>query len=593
MHKYHTEFFENGQQVFKLYLYEAIFPEDDPVCILKEVLEKLNYDKLLKQYSHLGRKGFNPLMIYAIILYANMHGIRSVPVIVEKCKRDIYFKWLARGEEPSKDVFYDFMNDRCTVEILEELHYQFIYYLYEREYLTLKTLFIDGTKIEANANRYTFVWRGSINYHLIGLLDNLDDFYSRYNSLINEKGYKEKYHLVEQEMFVIEGIEVVRKTIAENRERKQNKKKKKPNNKIIKIDNMCPLTLLKLCEKIKFICDQEGIVFETEKRVKKPKEQKLYIELMAYGEKLIKYKKYYEILGDDRNSFSKTDLESTFMRMKEDHMLNGQLKPAYNVQFAVENFFIVHTSVSNDRTDYNTLIPIVQQHNNVFKSFTEEAIKVQEIVADSGYSSENNLQYLHDHDIAAFIKAQNHEQKKKRKYHEDISKHYNMEQVVEIDTHGIQSIHYVCHDNRILRQTNTETYKKSDSVKTYNVYSCDNCSGCNHKAGCINKYDENENPNKNKVMKVNENFQSLRMISEALIQSDQGIKYRKIRSVMTEGSFGDMKANDFFRRFNHRGTEKNYKELLFYIMGRNLMKLFKYETGKLVNYTGDSKAAVA
>lgn len=61
----------------------------------------------------------------------------------------------------------------------------------------------------------------------------------------------------------------------------------------------------------------------------------------------MEYKECFEIMGTERNSYSKTDLEATFMRMKEDHMLNGQLKAAYNVQVAVENYFIIHGYVSN------------------------------------------------------------------------------------------------------------------------------------------------------------------------------------------------------------------------------------------------------
>ncbi len=71
-------------------------------------------------------------------------------------------------------------------------------------------------------------------------------------------------------------------------------------------------------------------------------------------------------MGKERNSYSKTDLEATFMRMKEDHMLNGQLKAAYNIQIAVENYFIVQAYVSNDRTDYNTLIPVLEKHKKEF-----------------------------------------------------------------------------------------------------------------------------------------------------------------------------------------------------------------------------------
>ena len=76
-------------------------------------------------------------------------------------------------------------------------------------------------------------------------------------------------------------------------------------------------------------------------------------------------------MGTDRNNYSKTDIEATFMQMKEEHMLNGQLKPAYNVQIAVENYFIVHAYVSNDRTDYNTLLPVLQKHKTALDMYPE------------------------------------------------------------------------------------------------------------------------------------------------------------------------------------------------------------------------------
>lgn len=90
--------------------------------------------------------------------------------------------------------------------------------------------------------------------------------------------------------------------------------------------------------------------------------QKLYEELEECGKRLMEYKECFGIMGKDRSSYSKTDLEATFMRIKEDHMLNGQLKPAYNVQVAAENYFIIHSYVSNDRTDYNTLLPVLEKH---------------------------------------------------------------------------------------------------------------------------------------------------------------------------------------------------------------------------------------
>ncbi len=345
-HYHYNDFFEIGQQEFKIYLYESRIPHDDAVYTLKKIMEALNFSRLLSRYSHLGRRGYNPIMIYALILYANMRGVRSVDRIVELCKRDICFIWLAQGKTPHRDVFYDFMNEKITVEVLEDLHYQFMGQLAKEGYLTLRTLFLDGTKIEANANRYTFVWRGSINYHLINLLDKIRDLYTQYNKYINDSGYKSKYGLVEEEMFVVEGCEKVKGTIQINKERKRNKKKKIFNNHILKIDNICPLKLMRLYINLKEISKQEEITFVSGKGQHKSEIQKLCELLLDKGERLLKYKEAFEIMGSDRNSYSKTDVKATFMRMKEDHMLNGQLKPAYNVQFGVENYFILHTYIS-------------------------------------------------------------------------------------------------------------------------------------------------------------------------------------------------------------------------------------------------------
>lgn len=121
--------------------------------------------------------------------------------------------------------------------------------------ITLESLFIDGTKIEANANRYTFVWRGTLNYHLVGLLANIDVLYHKYNTLLEDNGYSEKYGLGNAMMFIIEGIDKVRTVIEKNRKRKLTKHKKLPNNTIIEIDNCSPLDILKLQKNLMTIAE--------------------------------------------------------------------------------------------------------------------------------------------------------------------------------------------------------------------------------------------------------------------------------------------------------------------------------------------------
>src|SRR5690554_4795315 len=413
---YYKDFFELGQQYINFNLYEIGLPENDPVYTLKEVMEELNFEALLSMYKQRGPKAFNPIMMFALIIYANMRGIRSIDRIVDLCQRDIGFMWLAQGLKPKRDAFYNFINNKVSKEILDDLHYQFMQILKKKKLITLETLFVDGTKIEANANRYTFVWRGTINYHLTNLLDNIQSLYKRYNEFIVNNEYDAKYGLLPEEMFFIEGTKKVKEIILENKKRKRLNKKKLPNKTILEIDNIGPQSIMKIKKILKKLSEQEGIQFLNNKGHKKTEIQKLYEDFSRYGLRLIKYKDNFEIMGNDRNSYSKTDKDATFMRMKDDHMMNGQLKPAYNLQYGVENYFITDVWVSNDRTDYDTLIPLISKHELMTN------ISLKEIIADSGYCSEKNLRFIKENCITPYIKLQEHEKKKTKKYHQDIGK---------------------------------------------------------------------------------------------------------------------------------------------------------------------------
>ena len=568
-------YFQYLQGKFIFSFHELSLPDDDPVYTLKKVMEDLDFSGLLANCSDKGRTGYNWVMMYAVITYTNMRGIRSIDRIVDLCERDIAFIWLTQGRKPKRDAFYEFKSKKLTSDILDDLNYKFMRRLKREGFVTLKELFIDGTKIEANANRYTFVWRGSINYHLAGLLDSIDKLYSDYNSFLQDNSFGEKYELGNAQMFVIDGIDKVRDVIEKNRKRKITKHKKLSNNRIIEIDNCSPIEILKLQKNLMVIADGEGIVFVNGKGKRKPKLQQLYEELEDCGQRLMHYKECFEIMGKDRNSYSKTDLEATFMRMKEDHMLNGQLKPAYNVQIAVENYFIVHGYVSNDRTDYNTLIPVLEKHKKAFGEVLEE------VTADSGYCSEKNLLYLKENQIDSYIKLQDHEKRKTRAYSKDIGKYYNMKTTVFEDEQV-----YICHDGRELRHINTEKKEQDGYTQTYEVYGCSDCSGCEHKSKCLYKYNPDKDIDKNKVMKINEVWEELREKSHANIQSEKGILKRQIRSIQTEGHFGDIKENEDFRRFNYRTSDKVYKEFMLFAIGRNINKYHRFLYAKLKKFEG-------
>lgn len=579
---YYNEFFELGQQKINFSFFELSIPDDDPVYTLKKVMEELDFSGLLAQCSDKGRDGYNPIMMYAVVTYANMRGVRSVDPIVELCGRDLAFIWLTNGQKPKRDAFYDFKNKKLTGEILDDLNCQFMHRLEREGLVTLKELFIDGTKIEANANRYTFVWRGSINYHLAGLLDTVDVLYTKYNTFLNENGYGTKYDIGNAQMFVIEGMDKVRDVIEKNRRRKLTKHKKLSNNTVIEIDNCSPLEMLKLQKNLTRIANGENIEFVYGKGKAKPQLQQLYEELEECGKRLMGYKESFEIMGRDRNSYSKTDLEATFMRMKEDHMLNGQLKPAYNVQIAVENYFIIHSYVSTDRTDYNTLVPVLEKHKKAFGDILEE------VTADSGYCSEKNLLYLKKNHISSYIKLQDHEKRKTRAYREDIGKYYNMTLKIFEDEH-----YYICHDGRQLRHIRTESKEQDGYTQSYEVYGCADCSGCEHKAECLYKYNAGKDAEKNKVMKINEQWEALKEESHANIQSEKGILKRQTRSIQTEGHFGDIKENENFRRFNYRSREKVYKEFMLYAIGRNINKYHRFLHDEIRKFEGKTEQKTA
>ena len=159
--------------------------------------------------------------------------------------------------------------------------------------------------------------------------------------------------------------------------------------------------------------------------------------------------------------------------------------------------------------------------------------------------------------------------------------YYNMTCATYEDEH-----YYLCCDRRELRHIRTETKQQEGYTQTYEVYGCEDCSGCEHKAGCLYKYNEEKDRDKNKVMKINERWEELREESHGNIQSEKGVLNRQIRSIQTEGHFGDIKENEHFRRFNYRSTEKVYKEFMLYAIGRNINKYHRFLHGEIKKYEG-------
>jgi len=400
-----------------------LIPEDDSVRLLNAVIERMDFSKLLAAYSRLGRIERSPKSQFKVLVYGYMNFIYSSRKLEQACRRDVNFMCLLGGEPvPDHTTIARFRSERLA-EVIEDLFWQLVKLLEEAGELSLLSVFIDGSKLEANANRYSFVWKKSTPK--------------------NEAKMQEKMK-TELPKFTAEFD--LRFRVGEKIKAKHLKKLRKQ------------LYALK--------GDTEFV------HGKGKRKSLLQRAIEAVEEYLARQKKYddYNHTFGDRNSFSKSDKCATFMRLKEDHMRNGQLKPAYNVALAVDAEYIVAARIFQERNDTNTFIPMMEELLPL--GYTQP-------VADSGYESEENYTWCENNGQLAFIKPANHERAKTRKYKSDIGRRENLPYDPESDS-------YICHaDHKIQAVEEKKSKSKTGYPITTTIYSCANCAGCESKPRCI------------------------------------------------------------------------------------------------------------
>jgi len=409
----------------------------------------------------------------------------------------------------------------CSKRILAEMSN----HLYDLGEISGKTIFIDGTKIEASANKYTFVWKKAVSKNQARLLLKLADLMAECEQLYDIK--------------IVYGDIVKMKHVK------------------------------KLRKKLYALKESENLVFVHGIGKRKSPLQKSIESLEAYLSKLKEYNQKMHICGK-RNSYSKTDHDATFMRMKEDALGNGQLKPAFNLQHGVDAEYITWLTIGPQPTDTTTLIPFLKEAEEHLK------FKYKKITADAGYESEENYLFLDSNEQISFIKPSNYEISKTRKYQQDIGRIENMDYDNEKDV-------YICRNGKSL---NVESIRHSKSKTGYisekTIYKCSDCSGCSYKNDCI-KGNNCKTPleERNKVLQVAKKFIKQREEDLERILSEEGILLRMNRSIQAEGSFGDLKQDMQFRRYLSKGTSNVLAESTLLAMARNINKLHnKIQNGK-------------
>ena len=473
---------------------DTIIPEDNKVRLVCNIVERMDLDSLLSTYSHRGRKpALDPVTFLKIILFCFSEGIFETRRIEDFCKYDLRGRYLLGGRKaPDHSTVSRFQN--LIIDYMNDLLKQFVEILLEDGHVDLKSLYIDGTKIEAIANRYTFVWRKSVEKH---------------QNKLKEKMIEELNIPIESSLDEV--ISMVR----------------------IEFDN------------IRNKCSKMNIQFVYGSGRRKTEEQKKYEHYQEVNERFQVYKKHLEIMGD-RNSYSKTDHDATFMRMKDDHMRNGQLKPAYNIQMASSGAFIVGVMGSQHPNDLNTLKPFLKQMLPSYGSYIEN------IVADAGYESAENYMYLKDANLNSYIKPSNYEVKNKKK-------------VKEEDV-------YICKaGKKLTRQKDRIKKTKSGFKDTIKVYTCYECKDCQYSSQCI-KSRVNLNPDMKSIV-FSPAFEEYRKESETNIATAEGINQRINRSIQAEGAFSKIKDGLGYDRYRHKSMRKIIADTIMVAMGVNLNKL--------------------
>lgn len=486
-------------------------PKDDPVRILKSVIESLDLSGFKKLYHERGRSPYHPKMMLMVILYSYMNNVYSCRKIEKLLYRDIYYIWLSGYQKPDFATINRFRN-RVKNEI-GHIFTLLVLILVEKGFVTLEVEYLDGTKIESKANKYTFVWRKSVERNREKLLEKIRVLLQQ----INEQ-------MAQDKAADVDPLELT------------------------------PQTLCEISKEFKEALGSAPEAKTKEEKAAQRGKNKMFKELERHGEKLAEYNSRLEQM-EGRNSISKTDPSATFMRMKEDAMCNGQTKPGYNLQISSENQFITDFALFPNPTDTLTFIPFLGSFPGRYGRFPKR------VVADSGYGSEENYRFMDEAGIEGFVKYNRFHLEHRPRYKPDTfhpdSLYYNEE-----------GDYYICPMGQRMSRTGTlQTRTEGGYISQSACYRAIRCKGCPLRCLCY-KAKANQ-----RTIRVNHRLNSYKRKACELLTSEEGIKERGRWCIEPEAVFGQMKSNMAYRRFRHMGKDKVVMDFTFFAIAFNIKKL--------------------
>lgn len=502
-----------NRQQRKLFLEsDAAIPDNHVVRVVDSAVDALNVGPLLAKYHLDGRASYHPVMMLKLLIYAYTQKIYSCRNIAKLARENIMAMWLCDNNKPDFKTINTFRGERMK-EVVLEVFAEVVDLLIHRGYIKLETYFLDGTKISADANPYSWVWGKSTKRHKAALREKCR---ALFQEIEREETREEAFYEGRDLPELGEGLEIDSAAIREMADR---------------ID-------ARLAE-----LPKDGKLKKASRLIRKD-----------YLPRMEKYEHQEQVL-EKRNSYSKTDRDATFMRMKEDHMRNGQLKPAYNVQVGTEDQFIVGYSIHRRPGDTSCLIEHLDRLKEQLKGKSPSSV-----IADAGYGSEENYNYLERNGIRAFVKYNVYHKEKSRKWQNDPTKVQNWFYDSTTDT-------YRCTAGRTLKHVCNRKDRSDNGYESrVSVYECVSCEGCVYKESCTKREG-------NRILYINHQNNAFRSHARDLLDGKEGETLRKRRSVEVESVFGNIKGNWGVTRFSMRGLEKVNLEWGLHAIAHNMRKI--------------------
>ena len=532
------------------------------VRVVNAAVEKLALGVVYEQYKGGGTSSYHPKMLLKVLIYAYTQQIYSSRKIAKALRENIYFMWLSGNSHPDFHTINRFRGVVMKATI-GEIFAAVLMLLVEGGYVKLENYFVDGTKVEANASKYSFVWakntqryKAQVQGKVTELLETIEQLNAAEDAEYGEKDLPERggskpLDAAQLEAKLQELNERLRQLPQAEPDETPATAGEPPNGVEAANGGGSEMEPAETAAEAKKKGDKR-------KQRHKPKAQQLAKGIQQLAERYLpRLKKYeaQEAILDGRNSYAKTDPDATFMRMKEDHMQNGQLKAGYNIQLGTEAQFVVGFSVHQRPGDPGCLIPHLEETKQ-----QRRGQQPKKAIADSAYGSEENYAYLEKEGIAAYVKYNTFHQETKSHHKPNPFAADQMSYDEAKDT-------FTCPHGQPLRYTATHRHRSDNGYESERrVYECADCSQCPLKEKCTKAAG-------NRQIQVSFRLREMRAHARDLLVSEPGTALRKQRSIDVETVFGRIKQDWGFRRFLLRGLAKVKTEWGLLCIAHNLAKL--------------------